>query len=96
MSRKKKVIKNILSEIMPQLFIMILGLIRSKYYLQYLGGDTVGLVNLFNQIVGYLSLVEGGLGQAVIYKLCKPTKEMIICLLPKLEMAFKVYLEKLL
>ena len=84
MSRKKKVIKNILSEIMPQLFIMILGLIRSKYYLQYLGGDTVGLVNLFNQIVGYLSLVEGGLGQAVIYKLCKPTKENDYLLIAKI------------
>lgn len=75
MSRRKKVVKNLLSEILPQLFIMILGLIRSKFYLDYLGGNTVGLVNLFNQIVGYLSLVEGGIGQAVIYKLYKPTKE---------------------
>ena len=74
MTRKKKVIKNLLSEILPQLLIMVLGLLRSKYYLDYLGGDTVGLVNLFNQIVGYLSLVEGGIGQAVIYKLYKPTK----------------------
>lgn len=75
MSRRKKVVKNLLSEMLPQILIMILGLFRSKCYLDYLGGDTVGLVNLFNQIVGYLSLVEGGIGQAVIYKLYKPTKD---------------------
>ena len=47
MTRSKKVFKNLLSEIVPQIFIMILGLIKSKFYLDYLGGDTVGLVNLF-------------------------------------------------
>lgn len=73
MTRTKKVFKNLLSEILPQILIMGLGLVKSKFYLDYLGDNTVGLVNLFSQIVGYLSLVEGGIGQAVIYKLYHPT-----------------------
>jgi len=74
-TRSKKVFKNLLSEIVPQIFIMVLGLIKSKFYLDYLGGNTVGLVNLFSQIIGYLSLVEGGIGQAIIYRLYKPTSQ---------------------
>ena len=73
MTRKKKVIKNLLSEILPQFIIIFLGLIKSKYYLNYLGENTVGLINLFSQIIGYLSLVEGGIGQAVIYRLYNPS-----------------------
>ena len=73
MTRSRKVIRNLLSEILPQVVIIVLGLIKSKYYLDYLGENTVGLVNLFSQIIGYLSLVEGGIGQAVIYRLYHPT-----------------------
>lgn len=73
MTRSRKVIKNLLSEVLPQVVIIVLGLFRSKYYLDYLGENTVGLVNLFSQIIGYLSLVEGGIGQAVIYRLYHPT-----------------------
>lgn len=73
MNRSKKIEKNLLSEIFPQLIIMVLGLLKSKFFLDYLGENTVGLVNLFSQIVGYLSLVEGGIGQAIIYKLYNPT-----------------------
>ncbi len=72
MTRSRKVVRNLLSEILPQVVIIVLGLIKSKYYLDYLGENTVGLVNLFSQIIGYLSLVEGGIGQAVIYRLYHP------------------------
>ena len=75
MTRSKRVVNNLLSEILPQFIIIILGLIKSKYYLDYLGANTVGLVNLFSQIIGYLSLVEGGIGQAVIYRLYHPTSK---------------------
>ena len=72
MSRKKKIVKNLVSEILPQILILFLGLLRSKYYLDYLGSNNVGLVNLFNQIISYLSLVEGGIGHAIVYKLYEP------------------------
>lgn len=75
MKRSKKIIKNLSSEIFPQMIIMILGVLKSKFFLDYLGENTVGLVNLFSQIVGYLSLVEGGISQAVVYKLYHPTNK---------------------
>ena len=75
MSRGKKLLKNLSSEILPQILIMGLGLIKSKFFLDYLGENTVGLTQIFNQILGYLSLVEGGLGQAVIYRLYNPVNK---------------------
>ena len=75
MNRSNKIIRNLSSEIFPQIVIMILGVLKSKFFLDYLGENTVGLVNLFSQIVGYLSLVEGGIGQAVVYKLYNPTSK---------------------
>ena len=75
MTRSKKITKNLLSEILPQILILALGLVKSRFYLDYLGANTVGLVNLFSQLIAYLSLVEGGIGQAVIYKLYHPTSK---------------------
>ena len=73
--RIKNVFKNLISEMLPQIMIAFLGIYRSKVFLTYLGTDVVGLYNLFAQILGYLSLVEGGLGTAVIYRLYKPIFE---------------------
>lgn len=73
--RIKNVFKNLISEMLPQIAIAFLGIYRSKVFLTYLGTDVVGLYNLFAQILGYLSLVEGGLGTAVIYRLYKPISE---------------------
>lgn len=73
--RIKNVLKNLISEMLPQIIIAFLGIYRSKIFLEYLGTDVVGLYNLFVQILGYLSLVEGGLGTAVIYRLYKPVYE---------------------
>lgn len=75
MTREKKIVRNLLSEILPQVLVIVLGLLKSKFYLDYLGSNTVGLTQIFAQIMGYLSLVEGGLGQAVIYRLYKPINE---------------------
>ena len=72
MSREKKVFRNLISEIIPQILIIIFGILKSKFFLDYLGSNDVGLLQIFGQIMGYLSLVEGGLGQAVIYRLYKP------------------------
>lgn len=70
--RIKNVFKNLISEMLPQVIIAFLGIYKSKVFLAYMGTDVVGLYQLFSQILGYLSLVEGGLGSAVIYRLYKP------------------------
>lgn len=73
--RVKNVFKNLISEMLPQIAIAFLGIYKSKVFLEYLGTDIVGLYNLFAQILGYLSLVEGGIASAVIYRLYKPLHE---------------------
>ena len=95
MTRSKKVVMNLLSEILPQIIIMILGLVKSKYYLDYLGENTVGLVNLFIQIIGYLSIVEGGIGQAIIYRLYNPTSKKNYKLVSKIRNGTKKIFKKI-
>lgn len=73
--RIKNILKNLISEMLPQIVIAFLGIYKSKIFLKYLGTDIVGLYNLFAQILGYLSLVEGGVASAVIYRLYKPLYE---------------------
>lgn len=70
--RLKNLLKNFISEILPQVLILFLGIFKSKIFLNYLGESTTGLVSVFSQVMAYLSLAEGGLGQAVIYRLYKP------------------------
>lgn len=70
--RVKKLFKNFISEILPQAFILILAVVKSKIFLDYLGEATTGLIQLFSQLMAYLSLAEGGLSQAVVYRLYKP------------------------
>lgn len=73
--RINSLFKNLISEVLPQALILIMGIVKSKVFLDYLGEDTVGLSQLFAQIMAYVSLVEGGLGRAVIYRLYKPVVE---------------------
>lgn len=70
--RTKKTIINFISDAFPQIIIMLLGIFKSKYFLQYLGNDTLGLYQLYGQIVSYLVLVEGGVGSAMLFRLYKP------------------------
>lgn len=70
--RSKTILKNLITDVFPQLFIAIIGIFKSKILLDYLGQDIVGLYQLFGQIMGYLSLVEGGMGTAAIFRLYSP------------------------
>ena len=54
MSREKKVFRNLISEIIPQILIIIFGILKSKFFLDYLGSNDVGLLQIFGQIMGYL------------------------------------------
>ena len=64
-------IKNFITDFFPQI-IMIIALFKSKIMLQYLGQETLGLYQLFAQVITYLALAEGGLASATVYRLYKP------------------------
>lgn len=49
--------------------------IARKVFIDILGGQLLGLSSLYTNIIGYLSIVEMGIGSAIIYSLYKPFAE---------------------
>lgn len=73
--RTKNTIYNLLSDLLPQIIIMIISFFRVKIFLQFMGSDTLGVYQLYAQILSYLSLAELGLTGAAMYYLYKPISE---------------------
>ncbi len=72
--RTKNSILNFISVVIPTLVIAILGLVKIRYFLNYLGSDSVGVYQLFAQIFSYVALLEAGIGASVVFKLYEPIK----------------------
>ena len=73
--KTKKAFLNFITDIIPLVIISILGIFKLKYFIKFLGDDTLGLYQLFSNIMVYIALVDGGLASAVIYSLYKPNVE---------------------
>lgn len=73
--RTKSTIINFITDALPQVLILILGLFKSKFFIEILGSDQLGLYQLYGQIVAYLVLIEGGIGSALLFRLYKPLRE---------------------
>lgn len=73
--RTKSTIINFITDAFPQIIILILGLIKVKLFLRFLGDEQLGLYQLYGQIVAYLVLLEGGVGSAMLFRLYKPIAE---------------------
>lgn len=73
--KTKKTLLNFFSDIIPLAIISILGIFKLKIFIQVLGDETLGLYQLFTQIMLYVALVDGGLSSAVLYSLYKPNSE---------------------
>ena len=56
-------------------FTSILLFIQNKYFIQYMGIETLGILKLFSQLLQYLNIVELGLGSASAFALYKPLAE---------------------
>lgn len=72
MSRTCKSIQNIITAILGQVLIIIIGFISRKIFILYLSAEYLGLNGLFSSILTVLSLTELGLGPAMIFSLYKP------------------------
>lgn len=70
--RTKRAFLNLLTDVFPLILISIIGIFKLKYFIQVLGDETLGLYQLFSQIMIYIALVDGGLTTAVLYSLYKP------------------------
>lgn len=73
--RTKRAIINFITDALPQVIILLLGIVKIKLFIDVLGEAKLGLYQLYNQIVAYLVLVEGGIGSALLYRLYKPIKD---------------------
>lgn len=65
-------IKNIIGSFLSSFFSILIGLIAQKLFLHILGEEYLGLNGLFDNIISMLSIVELGIGTAIIYNLYKP------------------------
>lgn len=70
--RTKKAILNFIFDAMPQLLISLIGFIRIKVILDVLGNDTLGIYQLFAQLLAYVSLAELGITTALAFSLYGP------------------------
>lgn len=67
--------KEILLNFIFTLMINILGFIQNKYFVQYMGIETLGIMKLFTQLLAYLNIIEMGLGSASAFALYKPLSD---------------------
>lgn len=72
MGRKDKVIKNVSSQMFATLVQSLLGFIIRRTFLDCLGQSLLGLNGLMTSIIGMLSLVELGVGEAINFSLYEP------------------------
>ena len=70
--RTKKAMLNFIYDALPQIIISLIGFVRIKVILDILGNDTLGIYQLFGQLLAYVSLADLGLTTAIIFSLYDP------------------------
>lgn len=68
---KKESIYNFILTILTSIILFF----QNKYFIQYMGIESLGIMKLFNQLLQYLNIVELGLGSASSFALYKPLIE---------------------
>ncbi|WP_294725436.1 polysaccharide biosynthesis protein [uncultured Fusobacterium sp.] len=68
---KKEILLNFIFTILTG----ILFFLQNKFFVQYMGIEILGIMNLFTQLLKYLNIVELGLGDASTFILYKPLAE---------------------
>lgn len=70
-SRKKKLLLNTVTSVAYQILAVVLGFILPKMFLNYYGSEINGLVSSITQFLGFIALMELGIGavvQSVLYQ----------------------------
>lgn len=75
MNKVKTLKFNIITAVLPWIFLAIIGFIKIKFFINIYGSELNGYIQLISQIYGYISLVEMGFGSAVTFRLYKPLAE---------------------
>lgn len=72
MSRKKKLILNTFTGILKQVVTVICGFILPRYMLLYYGSSINGLISSITNFLGFISLLDMGVGAVIQANLYKP------------------------
>lgn len=67
--------KEVLLNFVLTFIVSILGFVQNRYFVQYMGLETLGMMKLFTQLLAYLNIIEMGLGSASAFALYKPLAE---------------------
>lgn len=70
--RGKKAIINILTSLVLQFVVLLSGFIVRKIIIQFYGSDVNGLIASITQFLGYITLLESGIGPVIKAALYKP------------------------
>ena len=70
--REKKAIINILTSLVLQFVVLLSGFIVRKIIIQVYGSDVNGLIASITQFLGYITLLESGIGPVIKAALYKP------------------------
>ena len=92
--RSKKIIYNLISNLVLQFAVLIYGFIVPKLIIGHFGSNVNGLVSSITQFLAYISLLEAGIGPVVKASLYKPIankeKEKIEDILYATERFFRI------
>ena len=70
--RTRKALINSFINIFTYILLFIPNLIMRKVFLDTLGSEILGLSSLYNNILGWLSIIELGIGSAIVFSMYKP------------------------
>ena len=68
---KKEVFINFILTVLSNAVLFI----QNRYFVQYMGLETLGMMKLFTQLLAYLNIIEMGIGSASAFALYKPLAE---------------------
>lgn len=74
-NRTDKFIKNVMGSAVLQIVTIVTGFISPRLMLTAFGSEINGIVSSITQFISYLTLVEAGLSNAIIFALYKPLAE---------------------
>lgn len=72
MTRTQNSILNLLTALAGQILSLLIGFIARYYFLHTLGEYYLGINGLFTEILSMLSLIELGIGPAIIFCMYEP------------------------
>lgn len=70
--RSKQAMKNLLSNLLLQVIVFIVGIILPRFFLEEYGSTVNGMVTSINQFLTYMGLAEAGVGTASVVALYAP------------------------